>query len=238
MAVNLSDIAAMAGRPIAAVVGLVVPRSGNPTLIHELNAGLHEVAERFQVPIVGGDTNSWEGGLVVSVTVLGESEKPILRSGAQPGDALFVTGTLGGSILGRHLDPQPRISEALQLRSLVPLHALIDISDGLSQDLGHILSESGCGAILDAEAIPLHPDATTLSQTSGKSPLEHALGDGEDFELILVVSPEDAERLTAQPVPGITLSRIGTCVREPGMWLQESGKLVPLMPRGWNHPLS
>jgi thiamine-monophosphate kinase len=193
------------------------------------------MADAFGCPIVGGDTNSWSGGLVVSVTVLGTMKpgrKPVLRSGAKPGDRVFVTGPCGGSILGRHLNPTPRLREADALADFVDLHAMVDVSDGLSKDLAHILEESGCGAVLFAERIPIHPDAVELAKQSGKSPLTHALGDGEDFELIFTVSEADAAKLRAgSPVP---VFEIGECV-ESGLWLEEAGVRRPLAPAGWEH---
>jgi thiamine-monophosphate kinase len=235
MAVNLSDIAAMAGVPTAAVVGVVLPVGGGRQLAEELFHGLREVADAFGVALVGGDTNTWDGGLVISVTILGEatSRGAVRRSGAKPGDWVFVSGPLGGSILGRHLSPTPRVREALALHEFADLHAMADISDGLAADLNHILEESGCGAVLDAAAIPVHPDAVDLSGWTDGTPLAHALGDGEDFELVFTVSPIDGERLLRElPVPG--LAKVGECV-ESGLWLVENGTRRPLEPRGWVH---
>src|SRR5437660_1341196 len=143
MAVNLSDIAAMAGRPVAAVVSAGLPRAGGRALAEELYRGLREVADAFDTAIAGGDTNSWDGPLVISVTVLGEATErgPVRRSGARPGDWLLVTGPLGGSILGKHLEFTPRVREALQLHQVADLHAMIDISDGLAADVNHLCSE-------------------------------------------------------------------------------------------------
>src|SRR5436309_1961127 len=143
MAVNLSDIAAMAGKPVAAVVSVGLPRQGGRALAEELYLGLREVADAFATAVVGGDTNSWQGPLVISVTVLGEAtgRGPVTRSGARPGDMLLVTGALGGSILGKHLDFTPRVREAVALHGLTELHAMIDISDGLAADVGHLCEE-------------------------------------------------------------------------------------------------
>jgi thiamine-monophosphate kinase len=152
------------------------------------------------------------------------------------GDWLFVTGPLGGSLLGRHLDFTPRIREALALHAAVELHAMCDISDGLAADLNHILEESSVGAVLSAEAIPIARAARELSGSSGKSPLQHALGDGEDFELLFAVSPADGERLLRDP-PVAGLSKIGECV-DSGLWLETDGKREPLAPVGWVHPLA
>src|SRR6266540_6251291 len=149
MAVNLSDVAAMAGRPVAAVVSVGLPRKGGRALAEELYLGLREIADAFETAVVGGDTNSWDGPLVISVTLLGEATErgPVTRAGARPGDWLLVTGPLGGSILGKHLDFTPRVREALRLHAEAPLHAMIDISDGLAADIGHLCEESRCGAV-------------------------------------------------------------------------------------------
>jgi thiamine-monophosphate kinase len=238
MAVNLSDIAAMAGRPVAAVVSVGLPRAGGRALAEELYRGLREMADAFTTALVGGDTNSWDGPLVINVTLLGEAtgRGPVRRSGARPGDWLLVTGPLGGSLLGKHLDFTPRIPEALALHALADLHAMIDISDGLAADVNHLCEESRCGALLRAEAIPVSAAAHAL--TDGRAPLEHALGDGEDFELVFAMAPEEARGLLrTQPVPGVTLVHIGECV-EQGLWLEEAGQRRPLEPHGYVHPLS
>jgi len=230
MAVNLSDIAAMAGRPVAAVVAVALPRTGNTSLAEELYRGMREMADAFDTPIVGGDTNGWNGPLVISATVLGEAvgRGPVLRRGAKPGDWLLVTGPLGGSIRGKHLDFTPRVREALRLHDLVELHAMIDISDGLAADVGHICAESGCGVVLRAEDIPLSNDSRDLEQ---------ALSDGEDFELAFAVSPADGQMLlNKQPVLGITLSAIGEFVAD-GIWLEQASERRPMQPKGWVHEL-
>ena len=239
IAVNLSDIAAMAGVPTAAVVSVGLPRAGGRELAEGLYLGMRELADAFGLPLVGGDTNSWDGPLSISVTMLGEASErgPVLRSGAKIGDWVMVTGPLGGSILGHHLDFTPRVREALALHAAADLHAMIDLSDGLAKDLHHICEESRCGAILVAEAIPITEAARELASRDGRSLLEHALSDGEDFELVFTVSAADGERLVReQPVPGVTLARIGEVV-ETGYWLEQGGARVPLEPRGYEHAL-
>jgi thiamine-monophosphate kinase len=235
MAVNLSDMAAMAGEPLAAVVSVGLPRQGGKALAEELYLGLREIADAFATAVVGGDTNSWEGPLVVSVTLLGKASARgvVTRSGAHPGDWLLVTGPLGGSIRGKHLAFTPRVREALELHRAADLHAMIDVSDGLAADVNHICEESGCGAVLRADAIPIAPAA--LDMKDSVSPLDHALGDGEDFELLFALAPSDARRLVeAQPVPGITLHHIGLCI-EAGLWLEKDGQREPLQPHGYVH---
>jgi thiamine-monophosphate kinase len=235
MAVNLSDVAAMAGRPFAAVVSVGLPRRGGRALAEEVYLGLREVADQFATAVVGGDTNTWQGPLVLSVTLLGEATErgPVRRAGARPGDWLLVTGPLGGSILGKHLDFTPRVREALELHARADLHAMIDVSDGLAADVNHLCEESGCGAVLRAESVPIAPAALG----NGRSPLEHALGDGEDFELVFALAADDARKLLAeQPVAGIRLSHVGECVAA-GLWLEEAGRRRPLEPSGYVHAL-
>jgi thiamine-monophosphate kinase len=237
MSVNLSDIAAMAGRPVAAVVSVGLPRQGGRALAEELYQGIREVADAFDTAIIGGDTNTWDGPLVINVAVLGEAVAPgaVRRSGARVGDWLVVTGPLGGSILGKHLDFTPRVREALALHAAAPLHAMIDISDGLAADVWHLCEESGCGAVMYAERIPLTEEAGKIAD--GRSPLEHGLGDGEDFELVFAVAPEDGRALIErQPIPGITLVPIGECVVE-GLWLEEKGGRRALAATGFVHRL-
>jgi len=235
MAVNLSDIAAMAGKPVAAVVSAALPRLGGRLLAEQLYLGFREMADEFQTAIVGGDTNSWDGPLVISVTVLGESTGagPVRRNGARPGDWLMVTGPLGGSIRGKHLTFTPRVQEAMRLNEIAPLHAMIDISDGLAADVNHLCMESGCGAVLSADRIPITSEARNMGDN--KSALDHALTDGEDFELAFAVPEADGRKLLeSQPVSGITLVHIGEFL-EQGLWIEEREKRRPLEPRGYEH---
>ena len=235
LAVNLSDIAAMAGVPVAAFVAVALPRGTAVEVAKGLHAGMAPLAERFGVTLAGGDTNAWDGPLVVTVTLIGEATPrgAVRRSGAKPGDAILVTGPLGGSLLGRHLRPSPRIAEALALAQVTTIHAMIDISDGLASDLGHILEESGSfGATLDAPSIPIHDDARAMAG----EPLDHALHDGEDFELCLTLDPNEANRLLANPTPGVALYRVGTIEVEPGLRLRRAdGSIVGLAAEGFDH---
>jgi thiamine-monophosphate kinase len=241
LAVNLSDLAAMAAKPLAVVISLALPRANALPIAQSLYEGLLPLAARFQTAIAGGDTNTWDGPLAISVTAFGETTDrgPLLRSGAQPGDAILVTGQFGGSILGRHLDVEPRVAEALQLHANYTLHAGIDVSDGLSLDLSRMLTASNCGATLDATAIPIASAAHELARqkpASGTS-LEHAFGDGEDFELILAVPSAEAERLLRdQPLAGVKLSQIGNFTTEPGLrMIDEQGRVTPLVAKGYLH---
>ncbi len=236
LAVNLSDLAAMAARPLAAVIALALPRTGGLELAMALYEGLLPLAEEFDVALAGGDTNSWDGPLAVSITALGEvtEQGPLRRDGAKPGDRIVVTDRFGGSILGKQFDFQPRIKEALLLHEQYRLHAGIDVSDGLSIDLAHLCQESGCGAMLNLAAVPIADDARRLAD--GITPLQHALRDGEDFELILAVPPDEADRMLAEQPLGIPLTDIGEFLPKPGLWqLDDQGRRKQLVPGGWEH---
>lgn len=240
LAVNLSDLAAMASEPLAGVIALALPRSHGRDLAVGLYEGLLPLAERYDLVLAGGDTNSWDGPLVISITLVGRvtPRGPLLRSGAKPGDRILVTGTFGGSILGHHLDFEPRVQEALRLAERYRLHAGIDVSDGLSLDLSRLAEESGCGAIVRVNAIPISSDAHRLAAqlADGSIALDHALSDGEDFELVLAVSPEDAAQMLADQPLDIPLTEIGEFIEEPGLWqLDAQQRRVPLLPRGYQH---
>jgi thiamine-monophosphate kinase len=243
LAVNLSDLAAMAARPLAAVVSVALPKQGGFELGQQLVEGMLPLAKRHGVAFSGGDTNSWDGPLVISVTAIGETTDrgPLLRSGARPGDRILVTGELGGSILGRHLEFEPRVREALLLHERYDIHAGIDCSDGLSLDLSRIGQESGCGAIIDAAHVPISAASHEFGRrkNDSRTPLDHALSDGEDFELILAVPPEDAAKmLSDQPLANVRLSDIGEFVANCGLWSRDqNGQVTELPPRGYEHRL-
>ncbi|MGB7161047.1 MAG: thiamine-phosphate kinase [Tepidisphaeraceae bacterium] len=226
---NLSDCAAMGCLPAAAVATVALPKAASIDYAKKLYLGLRDAADPYECPVVGGDTGSWPGKLAVTVTILGRSGgvKPVTRSGAKPGDAIYVTGPLGGSIRGRHMTFEPRVFLGRQLAKTGFLTAMIDLSDGLSRDLRHICFQSGVGAVIQAEAIPVHEDAVEMRR-DGHAPLEHALHDGEDYEL-LFTAPE-------MTVGGMA-KRIGMITAAPGIWLQTEGGHEPLEPKGWEHSL-
>lgn len=247
IAVNLSDVAAMAGRPESAVVSVALPRRGGQHVGEHLLAGMLEEARRFGVALVGGDTTSWDGPLVVNVAMLGSvvPGRVWRRDGAREGDVLLVTGACGGSLLGRHLAVQPRVTEARLIAEMVTVHAAIDISDGLALDLSRMLEASGCAAEVDLALIPIHPDAVAAAEaepTKGTA-CDRALGDGEDFELLLSLAPAEAEKLLAAHEhgtlagwPGTSLTEIGRVVAGRGMvGIAEDGSRSVLPPRGYLH---
>ena len=238
----LSDLAAMAGTPLHALITLGLPAQPELSRIEALYQGLRACAEHYGVAIVGGETTTSSSGIWISVSLLGrvERERVIRRCGAQPGDALFVTGELGGSLAGKHLDFEPRLAQARWLAEHFPLHAMIDLSDGLAGDLPHLLREANLGAELLAEAIPISRAARLRhrEQQSPKPPLEAALSDGEDFELLFALPPANAVALvdawkTAFPL--LKLTCIGKITAEPGIRIRRRKSLEPLKLHGYEH---
>jgi thiamine-monophosphate kinase len=239
LGVNLSDLAAMAAEPVAAFVTLVLPRDGALRLAKRIINGMIPLAERHGIQIAGGDTNVWDGRLVISVTAIGRTTArgPLTRSGARPGDELLVTGTLGGSILGRHLAVEPRVAESLRLHAAYDLRAGIDVSDGLALDASRLAAASDCGVALDLASVPISDAARRLSATTGRVPLDHALGDGEDFELLIAAPHSEAGRILRDQPLDVPVTRIGRFVETPGLWQTTDGgvTLAPLAPSGFQH---
>lgn len=234
LAVSVSDVCAMGGRARHAVVSLVLPAELTGDFAEGFASGLGECARRFGVGIVGGDVSASPGPVVVDVALLGEvpSGRAVLRSGARVGDALCVSGPLGGSLLGRHLRPTPRQDLALRLVQAGMASAMIDLSDGLSSDLGHVLQASGVGAELLADRIPIHPDARRAAELDGRSALAHALDDGEDFELLFSCSQDVAEQLAAEGSAVV----VGRVLDQDGATLRGAdGSVRPLVPGGHDH---
>ena len=212
MARNLSDIAAMAGQPRSAVVSLGLRPTTPVRWVRDLYAGMRAVAGKFGCEIVGGDTAHVRHEQFVVVTLLGHADRPVLRSGAKVGDAVFVTGKLGGAFRsGKHLTFTPRIREAQWLAKNFRLHAMLDISDGLANDLQRLSEASRVGFEISSAKIP------------GRLP--DALTDGEDFELLFTVSQRDAGKLRRK------FYEIGRVIAKPVMLLD--GK--PFTEKGYDH---
>jgi len=217
----LSDFAAMAAIPRHALVTLIAPPSTPVKRVLDLYAGMSQLADEFDVRIVGGETSSGSQ-LVITVSMSGTvpKKKWITRSGARAGDHIFVTGTLGGSIKGKHLKFQPLVHEAQTIARLIKPTAMMDLSDGLAKDLPRLADQCGLGYEINLDAIPC---------TSGCS-VEQALNEGEDYELLFTVSPRIMIRhIYACPRlhPGLTLMDIGTLVADPKQRSLKSG--------GWDH---
>jgi thiamine-monophosphate kinase len=238
----LSDVAAMGGTPLHALVTLGLPRSFEIEYVERLYHGLNQLARRYDVAIVGGETVVNPERIFLSIALLGTvpQDRCILRSGAKPGDALFVTGKLGGSLAGRHLDFEPRLAEAHWLTEHFRVHAMIDISDGLAGDLRHLVEASGVGAELLQTAIPISRAARAQAKLPGadKTPLLAALTDGEDFELLFTIRSGDAVQLLdsfKQQFPETPLSCIGKITAERRLLLRTREGYRPLPTHGYLH---
>ncbi len=226
LAVNLSDLAAMGAQPESFVLTLGIPKDMKTRWVQEFCLGVFSLARRYGAACIGGDLSS-SRRFFASITLLGrvEKKKALLRSGAHPGDLLFVTGSLGGSILGHHAAFEPRIKEGLFLAQNIRPTALMDVSDGLVQDLGHLLKASRCGASLYLENIPVSKDAFKLAKGVKARALQHALSDGEDFELLFSIPGRQKAKLEQQwkkKFPSTSLSLIGRIEKGHAVcWLRE-----------------
>ncbi len=238
----LSDIAAMAGAPASALVTLALPASFDAGRLRRIYDGMNELAVRHSVAIVGGETTTNPGGFLISMALLGtvEKKKMALRSGAKSGDAIFVTGDLGGSLAGKHLEFEPRLEEARWLADRGVIHSMLDVSDGLAGDLRHLLGEGGLGAELHGDAIPISRAAKIQgrSGSAAKPPLLAALTDGEDFELLFTVAAREAISLLDAwklQFPALRLSCIGKITSAPGLAIRDKRGLRQLKAEGYEH---
>jgi thiamine-monophosphate kinase len=211
---NLSDIAAMGGRPGHALLTLLCGGDLRIDWLRAFIEGIRSTCEMYKVALVGGDVSSLpDGQFVSSMSLAGHLEyPPLLRSGAREGDALYVTGTLGGSLRQKHHSFEPRLTEGQWLAASGRCSALMDLTDGLAKDLRELIPE-GCAAYLDLDRIPLADDAHRIAAETGRSPMAHAFCDGEDHELLFALKGSttlDAfERDWATRFPQTPLSRIG-----------------------------
>lgn len=238
----LSDCAAMACVPAAIVISVALPKEGpgsGETFARELFLACQDAAALFDCPLVGGDTGMWDQRLAITVSALGQipvGQRAITRSGAKAGDTIFVSGALGGSILGSHLSFVPRIELAQKIVRAVKqgLHAMMDLSDGLAQDLPRLCAASGVGAHLYTSRLPIHEDAWTLSQRDSVPAGFHALADGEDYELLFAMDPESVPEIVN--LSDVPLTAIGEITAETGLFLiDERNQRHPWPKVGWEH---
>ncbi|HSY74107.1 MAG TPA: thiamine-phosphate kinase [Dongiaceae bacterium] len=238
----LSDIAATAGTPTVALVTIALPENFDAEFVAKIYDGLNALAEKFGVAIGGGETTTNPGRILISIALLGTVPrgKQALRSGAKVGDAIFVTGELGGSLAEKHLEFEPRLAEARWLAEHFPVHAMIDLSDGLAGDLRHVLKASGVGAELLKTAVPISRDAKLAARksSSAKPAFAAALTDGEDFELLLTVASNGAVKLLdawKRKFPKLKLSCIGKIVSGDGILIRDKSGSHKLNANGYVH---
>ncbi|MEO6189760.1 MAG: thiamine-phosphate kinase [Saprospiraceae bacterium] len=263
--VNISDILAMNAHPKQITISIGVSNRFSVEALEELYGGIKLACDNYQVDLVGGDTTASPKGLVISVTAIGtqKKEKIVKRSGAKPGDYIFVSGDLGSAYLGlqllerekkmyiEHPDLQPQLSEnktiierilkpearkdiikMLDAAHVIPT-AMIDISDGLSSDLIHICKQSGTGAVIEEENVPIHPEAQLMALEFHLDPITCALSGGEDYELLFTIDPVDFEKIRYLP----SFYYIGEILSpDQGIKLKSShGKLHEITAQGWKH---
>jgi len=233
----LSDVAAMGGEPLWVLIDLVAPPSVPVSRLEDIYRGAARLARRHGAAIIGGDTSRGPT-LELHVFAVGRSPRgqAILRSGARPGDTLYVTGTLGGSAQGRHLRFVPRLAEGQWLAREGWATAMMDLSDGLGTDLRKLAAASGVGAALESDAVPVSTAARKCHVR--KSPLAHALSDGEDFELLFTVPSRRAARFEAawKRQYRLRCTRIGTILpSRAGVVILQNGIRSDLTIRGYEH---
>jgi len=260
IAVNLSDIAAMGGRPLIALISLAIPVETEVEAIHEFYRGMRDICEHHNLTIGGGDTVASPDKLVINVSVLGDAKKSevLYRSGAGPGDMIYLTGPVGDSAAGlkiltneitpsegmrgyfikAHNDPAPLVETGEIIAASGLAGAMIDLSDGLLSDLGHICEESRVGALLLADKIPISQELTMLANSAGFDPLELALSGGEDYQLLFTVPAEHEQGIDKlfkdrDLHPPYHIGEIG---QGPGIRMKRAdGSPAELQARGFNH---
>lgn len=261
LAVNLSDIAAMGGQPLWVLVSLIAPPELDVLVVDGVYEGLRTLAARYNVAIVGGNVSSTSGPLTIDITALGRvaRDRMLTRAGARPGDVLLVTGSLGAGRVGlraftssgaqppsdalarvraRMVTPEPRVREGMALAATGAVTAMLDISDGLAGDLGHICERSHVGALVDAAALPVDDATRAVALAMGEDADALALAGGDDYELLFTARPEDVARVTeAARAAGSVVTVIGAITPpEEGLRIRApDGAIRPLAARGWDH---
>lgn len=266
LAVSLSDLAAMGARPLSALISIGVPEDIWQTdFVDRMYDGWLDLANRYGVQLIGGDTSRAHEHIVIDSIAIGECSPglAVKRSGASPGDIIFVTGSLGAAAAGlrliergahlaeqnladedsqkldylllRQLRPEPRVGWGIVLGEERLATAMIDLSDGLSSDLNHLCEASNVGALIDASLLPIDERVVELCGRRALDPLQLALHGGEDFELLFTVKPEHAARLPRR-VDGVEIKRIGEIAQaDAGVKISEGARTWDLKPGGWKH---
>jgi thiamine-monophosphate kinase len=259
LAANVSDIAAMGGIPRTAFLSMGMTADTAVSFVESFMAGFQALAGQANIALAGGDIIETKSGKVITITLLGEclAEHVVYRSGAQVGDDVWVTGPLGNAAAGlfllhngdspaspgyeslvvAHQRPMPRYEMGKALGESRLAHAMIDVSDGIAKDLGHICEESGTGALLQVASVPLSDKLKELAAEFEKSPLEWALHGGEDYELLFTASPTSREKIVSltKTVLGIPPLKIGTIIEGDTIWLETEQGKQPLSSGGYVH---
>jgi thiamine-monophosphate kinase len=266
LAVTLSDVAAMGGEPRFAMISIAITAHLAPSFVDELIEGIFGMADEAGVSVIGGDTSSSRDSIFIDTAVIGQCGKgeAVTRAGASAGDLIFVTGTLGASALGlkllergmrlskpgadsakdrlrrramlKHLAPEPRLKFGRAIGERRLATAMIDISDGLSTDLWHVLEESRVGSIISSQAIPIDESAAAHAQQVGEAALTLALDGGEEYELLFTARAENESRIIAVANSlGVKVTAIGEITTDEGLRLERGGRVEPLPARGFQH---
>ena len=260
VAVNLSDIAAMGGNPLVALISLGIPPDRAVEEIHELYRGMRDMCGRYEVSIVGGDTVASQEDLIINVCLIGEAdEREVLyRSGARPGDRIYLTGVVGDSAAGlavlkgeitapeslaahflkAHNEPDPLIETGRTIAASHRASAMIDLSDGLAADLGHIGEQSGVGALLFENKIPLSRELKDLAGHADRTPLDFALSGGEDYVLLVTVPAKNTGEFeqACRQQNTTSLFQVGEIQQDKGIRIKhEDGSVEELVHRGFDH---
>ena len=225
----------MATVPLCAVAAVALPAGFGEAELKQLHAGLVDAGRKYGCELIGGDITKWrhtEGRFAITVTMLSRvsgHHPPVRRNGARIGDVICVTGTLGGSLAGKHLAFTPRVDEALAMTKTAKINSMMDITDGLSMDLNRICKQSRVGAMIEADQVPLSDTATKCDK-----PLDSALHEGEDFELLFTLSPSEYE--TLPELKNTPITKIGTITSSGRMELKmPNGQIKLLTPKGFDH---
>lgn len=260
IAVSISDIAAMGGIPKHVLISLAVPVHMEVERLESLYQGVHDVCREFGTHVVGGDVVKTDGPFVISVTVIGEVErgKALLRSGARPGDLVYVTGTVGGSAAGLdyvqygkdsglageageellrfHQVPRPQVQKGRMLLQSEACTSANDVSDGLASELNEIAKMSKVQVVIEAERIPFHPSVVEYARLRGVDPVEWALFGGEDYQLVGTIRADEAERVVEYFLrEGRMISVVGRVESGSGVLVEMGDEVVEVLPRGFNH---
>ena len=235
MAASLSDCAGMATIPVCAVVAVALPVEFGIEELKRIHAGVTEAGGRFNCTLIGGDITKWNEAaesFAINVTMLSKPSgwhRPVRRSGAKAGDAICVTGSLGGSLGGKHLTFTPQVNEALAITKVAKIHAMMDITDGLSADLNRICTQSGVGAMLEMEKLPISDAARKTDD-----PYYAVFNDGEDFELLFTLAAGEFKKLPK--LDGIQITQIGTVTDSMKMQtIGADGRIVDIEAGGYDH---